>query len=104
MSITRTRITQSNQICRERGGILEQRRRPTVKLQSHFALSHVVAMSLAFSPSTADRCLLGGRNPSALLRKGSVSRFAVDRNCGIRVQFTALSHSRYIAAKKTALL
>ena len=32
--------------CRQRGGILEQRRRPTVKFQSHFALSHVVAMRL----------------------------------------------------------
>ena len=39
-------IPQSNQKCRKRGGILEQRRRPTVKFQSNFALSHVVAMRL----------------------------------------------------------
>src|SRR5262245_18701664 len=31
---------------RKRGGILEQRRRLTVKLQSHFALSYVVATRL----------------------------------------------------------
>jgi len=30
-----------------RGEILEQRRRPTVKFQSHFALSQVVAMRLS---------------------------------------------------------
>jgi hypothetical protein len=41
-----TRIPQLNRKCRKRGAILEQRRRPTVKFQSHFALSHVVAMRL----------------------------------------------------------
>ena len=39
-------IPQLNRKCRKRGAILEQRRRPTVKFQSHFALSHVVAMRL----------------------------------------------------------
>src|SRR5262245_65795419 len=62
-----TWIPQLNRICRERGGLLEQRKRPTVKLQSHFALSHVVAMSLAFSPSTGDQFLLRGTNPSTSL-------------------------------------
>ena len=38
-----TQIPQSNQ---KRGGILEQRRRPTVKFLSDFALSHVVAVRL----------------------------------------------------------
>ncbi len=61
--------------CRKRGGILEQRRRPTVKFQSHFALSHVVAMRLDIPRCTADRCLLRGRNPSTSLRKGCASRF-----------------------------
>jgi hypothetical protein len=28
---------------------MEQRRRPTVKFQSHFALSHVIAMGLNLS-------------------------------------------------------
>src|SRR5262245_59237065 len=69
------RIPQLNRICRERGGILEQRRRPNVKLQSHFAPSHIVAISLAFPPSTADRGLLRGKTPSTLLRKDCVSRF-----------------------------
>src|SRR4030095_4692626 len=41
-----TRIPQLNRKCRKRGAILEQRRRPTVKFQSHFALSHAVAMRL----------------------------------------------------------
>ena len=36
-------IPRSNRKCRKRGAILEQRRRPTVKFQSDFALSHVVA-------------------------------------------------------------
>src|SRR5262245_46347491 len=44
-------------------------------------------MSLAFPPNTADRCLLRGVNPSTLLRKGCVSRFSVDRSCGIRDQW-----------------
>src|SRR5262245_54739514 len=71
--------------CRKRGEILEQRRRLTVKFQSHFALWHVVAMRLTSPRSSADRCLLRGRNPSPLLRKGCTSRF-VNRNWGIRVQ------------------
>ena len=46
--------------CRKRGGILEQRRRPTVKFQSHFALSHVVAIRLDIpfeAPLIDSRCL-----------------------------------------------
>ena len=61
--------------CRRRGGILEERRRPTVKFQSDFTLSHVVAMRLDIPRSTADQCLLRGRNPSTSLRKGCASRF-----------------------------
>src|SRR5918994_3803888 len=53
-----TRIPQSNQKCRKRGGILEQRRRPIVKSQSDFALSHDVAMRLKrpLEAPLSDRC------------------------------------------------
>src|ERR687897_371728 len=53
-----TRIPQSNQKCRKRGGILEQRRRPIVKFQSDFALSHEVAMRLkrSLEAPLSDRC------------------------------------------------
>ena len=40
------RFNRISQLNHKRGGILEQRRRPTVKFQSHFALSQVVAMRL----------------------------------------------------------
>jgi hypothetical protein len=43
------RIPQSKQKCQKRGGILEQRRRPTVKFQSDFALSQVVAVRFKHS-------------------------------------------------------
>src|SRR5918995_196274 len=53
-----TRIPQSNQKCRKRGGILEQRRRPIVKFQSDFALSHDIGMRLKryLEAPLSDRC------------------------------------------------
>src|SRR5262245_16681604 len=42
-----TRIAQFTRKYRKRGGILEQQSRPTAKFQSHFGLSHVVAMRLS---------------------------------------------------------
>ena len=67
------RIPQSNH---KRGGILEQRRRPAVKFQSHFALSQVVAMRLKhhLEAPLFDVCS-AAENPSTSLWKGSASRF-----------------------------
>jgi hypothetical protein len=49
---------------------------PDVKFQTGFALSHVVTIKLEHPPrSTAERCLLRGRNPSTSLRKDCASRF-----------------------------
>jgi hypothetical protein len=79
-----------NQKYRKRGGILEQRRRPTVKFQSDFALSHDVAMRLKRSVEAplSDRWVRGA-NPSTSLRKDCASHFLSNRNCGIRVELFA---------------
>ena len=41
-----------------------------------------------------------GSNPSTSLRKGCTLRYAIDRNCGIRVEFSGSSGWRVLTMSK----
>jgi hypothetical protein len=59
--------------------------RPTVQFQSHFALSHVVAMRLNLSSASPLSDVYSEAETHRLRCGRVVPRVSVDPNCGIRV-------------------
>jgi hypothetical protein len=70
----------------KRGAILEQRRRPTLQLQSLFGLAQAVAIKLNIRSQHRRSMSASRHKPIDFAAEGLRLAIPVDRNCGIRVQ------------------